>query len=113
MKKRHELLLMTGVVLLFWAAFGFFRVVRAQPQQGSEWVTAQAAKLSPDIHPETLSRATRPKESDFTTTAEKKVFHDLNDRPGSKQLVSKWLGPTGTRLQIPELAEVYNRQIGM
>jgi 4-carboxymuconolactone decarboxylase len=68
--------------------------------------------LPPDVHPETLSRMPRAKREDFSTEEEKLAFDRMMSR-SPKQLVSRWLGPTGTRLQIPELAEVYNRQINM
>jgi hypothetical protein len=113
MKASRQLLLVAGAVLVFLAGIGFHKMALAQPQQGSDWVAEQAGKLPPDIHPETLSRAARPKESDFTNPEDKKIFDSVNNRPGSKQLFAKWLGPTGTRLQIPELAENYNQQIGM
>ena len=113
MKASRRLLLMFGTAVIFLAGIGFQKLTLAQPQQGSDWVAEQAGKLPPDIHPETLSRAARPKESDFTSAEDKEVFDRENNRPGSKQLFAKWLGPTGTRLQIPELAAVYQQQIGL
>jgi 4-carboxymuconolactone decarboxylase len=68
------------------------------------------AKLPADINPDTLSRASRVKREDFATDAEKAAF-DRTYVLSPKQTVSKWLGPTGTRLLIPELAETYNTQL--
>jgi len=112
MRRWQGLLITAGTALAFVGGIAFHKVVLAQPVEGSDWV-AEQFKLSPDIHPETLSRAVRPKESDFTDPEEKKIFDRVNNRAGSKQLFARWLGPTGTRLQIPALAENYNQQIGM
>lgn len=71
--------------------------------------TETAEKLPRDVHPETLSRMPRASRNDFTTEEDKRSFdHVLAFQP--KQRVSRWLGPTGTRLQIPALAEIYNEQ---
>jgi hypothetical protein len=67
-------------------------------------------KLPPDVNPETLARVARPKESDFTNPEERQAFERaVGTSP--KQKTSRWLGETGIRLQIPELAEVYQKQI--
>ncbi len=110
MKTSRGVFVMAGAALVVILGIGFHNLASAQPGEGSNWV-AQQTKLPADIHPETLSRAIRPKESDFTDPQQKKVFDEVNNRPGSKQLFARWLGPTGTRLQIPELALNYNEQI--
>ena len=70
----------------------------------AEWAARQA-KLPSDVDPSTLCRVARTKESDFTGDEEKQIFNKINNEAGSKQLVSRWLGPTGIRLQIPAYAE--------
>jgi 4-carboxymuconolactone decarboxylase len=104
------------IMVVFWTmmAFAFLggigsRNVLAQQSSGAG---QNAEKLPPDIHPETLSRMPRPKREDFTTEDDRKAFDRVYSL-SPKQSVSKWLGPTGTRLQIPELAEIYNEQIKM
>src|SRR5262245_53364616 len=96
MNGSHRLLLGMGAVLVFLAGFGFHKSL-AQPQKNNDWVVEQV-NLPPDIHPETLSRTTRSKETDFTDAEDKQIFNKINNAAGSKQLVSRWLGPTGIRL---------------
>ena len=110
MKVSHRLLLGIGVALVFLAGIGFHKAV-AQPQKNNDDWVAEQVSLPPDIHPETLSRATRSRESDFTNEEEKQIFDKINNAAGSKQLVSRWLGPTGIRLQIPKYAEAI-RMVG-
>jgi hypothetical protein len=102
MNGSHRLFLGIGAVLVFLAGFGFHKSL-AQPQKNNDWV-AEQVNLPSDIHPETLSRTTRSKESDFTDEEDKQIFSRINNAAGSKQLVSRWLGPTGIRLQIPKYA---------
>jgi len=78
-------------------------------QTEAQWAKGQAV-LPPGIFPETLCRIPRVKESDFTTDEDKQAFDKVNNAPGSKQLVSRWLGPTGMRLQIPVYAVKANAQ---
>jgi hypothetical protein len=80
-------------------------------QQNSR--TGQSAEsLPPDVHPETLSRATRVKREDFTTDEEKQAYDRVMGLM-PKQSVTRWLGPTGTRLRIPEEAEIDHMQLTM
>ncbi len=74
----------------------------------AEWA-AREAKLPPDVDPTTLCRVPRTKESDFTKDEEKQAFDKINNESGSKQLVSRWLGPTGIRLQIPGYADAIGK----
>ena len=85
---------------------------RSASAQQSSGAGQSAEQLPPDIRPETLSRMPRAKRDDFATDAEKQAFDRVMAR-SPKQSVSRWLGPTGTRLQIPELAAVYQEQINM
>jgi len=95
-----------GIVLVGSNADGLLGQTASSP------ALSLTAPLPPDINPDTLSRASRVKKEDFTTDAEKAAF-DRTYVLSPKQTVSKWLGPTGTRLQIPELAETYNTQLKM
>src|ERR1700674_3890631 len=104
MKAVYRWLLGTALMALAFLAGVGFRNASAQQRQIPDWV-AQQVNLPPDIHPETLSRVMRMKATDFTDEEEKRIFIKVNDHPGSKQLVSKWLGPTGIRLQIPKYAD--------
>lgn len=80
---------------------------QGREESESEWAAEQAT-LPADVLPETLCRVPRAKESDFTSEEDKQAFAKVNNAPGSKQLVSRWLGPTGMRLQIPQYADVMN-----
>jgi 4-carboxymuconolactone decarboxylase len=96
------------IAFTFLGGYGF----QSALAQSSSGATPSAEKLPPDVHPDTLSRMPRAKREDFTTDEERQAF----DRVlilSPKQKTSRWLGETGTRLQIPELAEVYNKQIKM
>jgi len=85
------------------------KTAEGDTQTEIQWAKGQAI-LPPSIFPETLCRIPRVKESDFTTDEDKEAFDKVNNAPGSKQLVSRWLGPTGMRLQIPVYAVKANAQ---
>lgn len=71
---------------------------------------ASAKNPPPDIHPETLSRMPRIKREDLRTDAERLAYDRVVvDNPRMKGRT--WLGPTGTRLLVPELAETYDLQM--
>ncbi len=71
---------------------------------------ASAKNLPPDIHPDTLSRMPRVKREDLGTDAERLAYDRVvMDSPRMKGRT--WLGPTGTRLLVPELAETYDEQM--
>jgi hypothetical protein len=75
-------------------------------QQGAG-ESASAQKLPPDIFPESLSRMPRVKRDDFSTEEEKEAFDRvLASYPQFKNSPSA-LGPTGTRMENPVLAEKY------
>src|SRR5262249_10263953 len=102
--------LLSGLVLTLPLIVGYNFHVTAAKQASAPRQTVE--KLPPDIHPDTLSRAARSRREDFTTDDEKKAFDEvMNLSP--KQKVSRWLGETGTRLQIPELALNYQQNIRM
>jgi hypothetical protein len=111
---RHSMKATALMVVGLMMVFAFLAVcnsgsVLAQQNPNSG---QSAEKLPPDIHPETLSRATRLKKDDFTTDEEKQAYeHVMGERP--KLSVSRWLGPTGTRLRIPEVAEIDHRELTM
>ena len=96
------------LALVFFAGYSF-RSTFAQQSSGAQ---AGAEKLPADIHPETLSRATRATKDEFKTNEDKQAYDRVMER-SAKQKVSRWLGPTGTRLHLPVLAENYNTQIGL
>ena len=96
--------LMTGFAFL---ALSNSRSVLAQQNSSG----GQSAETLPtDIHPETLSRATRVKREDFTTDEEKQAYDRIMGLM-PKQSASTWLGPTGTRLRIPEVAEIDHEEL--
>ena len=100
------------VVVGLMMAFAFLAISNSRSalaQQNSS-VGQSAETLPPDIHPETLSRATRLKREDLTTDEEKQGYDRVMDLM-PKQSVSRWLGPTGTRLGIPEVAEIDHREL--
>ena len=102
MKASRRLLLAVGTALVVLAGISFHKVALAQSQQTPQWMLDEA-KLPPDIHPDTLSRMPRPKESDYATDEEKQLFNRAMHRNPTQSLM-RWLGPTGTRVAIPSLA---------
>jgi hypothetical protein len=71
---------------------------------------ARAKNLPPDVHPETLSRMPPLKREDLSTDGERLAYDRVvADNPRMKGRI--WLGPTGTRLLVPELAETYDQQM--
>lgn len=81
-------------------------------QQGST-AGQSAENLPPDVYPDTLSRVQRVKRSDFTTDEEKQSYDRalaLSPTTAEWNVPGAWLGPTGTRIRIPELAEIYLQQ---
>jgi 4-carboxymuconolactone decarboxylase len=96
------------VVLWMMMAIAFLgglgsRSARAQQSSGAG---QSAEKLPPDIRPDSLSRMPRAKREDFTTEEEKQIYDRLAIL--SPQIKDKegWLGPTGTRVHIPKVAEM-------
>jgi 4-carboxymuconolactone decarboxylase len=88
--------------------------------QRTSAATDNAQKLPPDIDPDSLSRMPRPRRVDFATEQEKQAFDRVmtvqgeideknNMQPHGVIVAKGWLGPTGTRAQIPEVAEVYKQ----
>jgi hypothetical protein len=72
-----------------------------------------AEKLPPDVHPDTLSRMPRVTKEDFATDEEKQAFDRafaLVAPDSKKNFFEGWLGPAGTRMQIPEVEEIYLKQ---
>jgi hypothetical protein len=99
------------VVLWMIMAFAFLdgsgsRSSLAQQRSGG---TQSAEKLPPDIHPESLSRMPRLKQNDFTTDKEKQAFGRLMILDPKQKALTGPLGPTGTRMAIPEVAEIYEK----
>ena len=109
MKTSRGFLLFFGAALVFLAGIGFHKTVAQQQKSDNAWV-AEQVNLPPDIHPETLSRATRIKREDFTTDEERQAYDRVMGLM-PKQSVARWLGPTGTRLRIPEVAEIDHTQL--
>jgi hypothetical protein len=104
MSVSRRLLWGMGLALVFLAGVGFEKAF-AQPQQKLDWMQAEAT-LPPDVHPETLSRMPRSKESDFTNDDDKAAFARANRRGnGNAETVQRWLGPTETRMADPVYAE--------
>jgi hypothetical protein len=108
MKTLHRLPLSALSVLALLSGYGFRRV-SAKAQPGAAYLSEQK-KLPPDILPDTFSRAARVNRDDLTSDAERQAFdriYPTTPKPG----VIKWLGPTGTRMLLPELAETYQTQL--
>jgi 4-carboxymuconolactone decarboxylase len=101
-----------ALALMLWLALSSGYGSRSTLAQQNSAAAQSAEKLPPDIRPDTLSRMPRAKREDFTTEEEKQAFDRIMVL-SPKQKTSRWLGETGTRLQIPELAEVYQEQIRM
>ena len=98
MKVSRRLSLVAGTALVVLAGIGFHKVALAQSQPMPKWM-AEEGKLPPDVYPDTLSRMPRPKESDYATDEEKQILKRvMAGRP------ERWLGPTGTRIAIAQLA---------
>jgi hypothetical protein len=82
--------------------------------QESSGAGQSAEKLPPDVHPETLSRMARARRGDLATEDEKQAFDRvlaLSPTSNEWNVPGGWLGPAGIRMQIPELAEIYLKQI--
>jgi hypothetical protein len=103
MKGSRRLLWGMGLALVFLAGISFEKAF-AQPQQ-KDWLQEEAT-LPPDVHPETLSRMPRSKESDFTNDDDKAAFARANRRGNTDSAtIQRWLGPTETRMADPVYAE--------
>ena len=103
--------------IAFWAlvAFAFLGVC------GSRTALAQQAasgapvteKLPPDVRPDTLGRNARVKREDLATEEEKQTFDRvlaMSPVDSREHLFKGWLGPSGTRMLIPEVAELAIKQ---
>jgi len=103
------------IVRVLWLVLPFTLL----PVSGSRLASAQdspaasQAKLPPDIHPESLSRMPRATKDQFTTDEEKAAFDHTAAMSPTVTATSGVLGPTGTRAQIPELAEAYRTMFGV
>jgi 4-carboxymuconolactone decarboxylase len=106
MKRSDWLFIFTVIICLTIAGHGFTRVMAQQYAT----VGQSLANLPPDIRRDTLSRMPRTERDNLKTNSEREAY-DRVIAYSSKQRTATWLGPTGTRLQIPEVAEAYNKQI--
>jgi 4-carboxymuconolactone decarboxylase len=70
-------------------------------------------KLPPDIHPDSLSRMPRATRDQFATDDEKQAYDRLASLAATVRATKGVLGPTGTRAQIPELAEAYRNMFNL
>jgi hypothetical protein len=104
--KRLSLTILAMLALL--SGYGF-RKVSAKVQPGAAYLNEQK-KLPPDVLPDTFSRAARINRDDLATDGEKQVFDRIYPTPPKPGII-KWLGPTGTRMLLPELAETYQTQL--
>jgi hypothetical protein len=75
--------------------------------QQSAGGASSAEKLPPDIHPDTWSRMPRATRDDFATEEEKKAFDEVMKTYPQYSIPNGAIGPTGTRVQNPELAQIY------
>lgn len=81
--------------------------------QQSSGAAPSVEMLPPDVHPDTLSRMTRVRREDFATDEEKQAFDRvvaISPEASKGNFFEGWLGPSGTRMQIPEVAEIYLKQ---
>lgn len=104
MKASLRLLPGMGVALLLLSGIGIYKVSAQQTKYPKLGWMDEEAKAPPDVHPETLSRMARSKESDFTSDEDKQAFQRALRRNDSDS-VQRWLGPTGTRMADPIYAE--------
>ena len=101
--------------LLTFTLLGGFGSGSAFAQQASGGPPT-AEKLPPDVRPDTLARNARVKREDFTTDEEKQAFDRvvaISPQDSKQHIFEGWLGPSGTRMLIPEVAEMYLRQNAM
>ncbi|HEY4355224.1 MAG TPA: hypothetical protein VGN16_05725 [Acidobacteriaceae bacterium] len=100
---------------------GLIVTIGLQERLGFHSVSAQQSSvagkstdsLPSDVYPDTLARAPRMKKSDFTTEEEKQAYDRvlaISPTTAEWNVPGAWLGPTGTRILIPELAEIYLQQ---
>ncbi len=105
------------VIALFVLLAGYgSRLAPAQTQSnGNAGATpsAQNVNLPPDVHPDTLSRMPRAHRDQFATDEEKQAFDRVAALSATVTATQGVMGPTGTRAQIPELAESYRLMFGM
>jgi hypothetical protein len=106
MKPKDKVFAILAMALLFvvgYAAQASFSTLKSGGEQAGE------SKLPPDVRSDTLSRMPRTKREDLTTDEARAAFDSvIAFQP--KQLTERWLGPTGTRLLVPEYAVIYNKQ---
>jgi 4-carboxymuconolactone decarboxylase len=108
MKTLTVVLLGAMLALAFLAGFGF----RGALAQQSPTAGQSAEPLPPDIRPESLSRMPWATKDEFTSEEEKQSFdHVVHLAPQSNSLKGP-IGPTGTRLHIPVVAEAYYTAFG-
>lgn len=108
MSTRYGLVLLLAITMVLPTTDKSYGSMAAQNPDGEQG----EQKLPPDVRPDTLSRMPRTKRDDLTSEEDKKAFDEVvTFQP--KQLTSRWLGPTGTRLQVPAYAVIYNKQDGM
>lgn len=105
--------LMIAIFVLL-AGYGS-RLTSAQTQSNGNAGAIPSAQnnLPPDIHPDTLSRMPRAHRDQFATDDEKQAFDRVAALSATVTATQGVMGPTGTRAQIPELAESYRLMFGM
>jgi len=73
-------------------------------------------KLPPDVLPETLSRVARVNREGLATEAEKEAFDRvvaISPEDSRQHIYEGWLGPSGIRMLMPEVNEMYLRENAM
>jgi len=109
MKPMALIVLSITVAFAFLGGFGSRgALARQSPAEGQS-----VEKLPPDIHPESLSRMPRTKRDELATDEEKAAFDRVAAMSPTVAATKGVLGPTGTRAQIPELAESYRNMFNM
>src|ERR1700688_1571782 len=101
-------LIMVRLCLTLGAIFliGFGSRDAALAQQGSPEMQ-NSEKLSADIHPESLSRMPWATKDEFTNEDEKQAFDRLVAAAPQADSMKGPIGPTGTRIHDPIVAESY------
>jgi hypothetical protein len=106
MKLKDKVFAIPAMALLFIVGYGAQASFSTFKSGGAQ---AGESKLPPDVRSDTLSRMPRTNREDLTTDDARKAFDSvIAFQP--KQLTERWLGPTGTRLLVPEYAAIYNKQ---
>jgi hypothetical protein len=112
MKVKSAVAFRTLVALTFLGVLGSGGASAQEPAAGAPSVE----KLPPDVLPDTLSRAARVKRDELATDEEKQAFDRviaISPQDSRPHIYKGWLGPSGIRMLMPEVNEMYLRENAM